>query len=111
MKYLFIILSLIFCCKKINGQKGLEIYQVKHLPSTFNDIKEPECYCCFEPKKKDLYDRPLLDESDIIKFDWENQKIVLNEKGQMKVNELEIPLRGLAVALVLNEEIIYGFWF
>ena len=29
----------------------------------------------------------------------------------LKIEKLKIPLQGLPVAMVLNREIIYGFWF
>ncbi|MET1259013.1 hypothetical protein ABV409_06710 [Flagellimonas sp. DF-77] len=92
---------------------GIEIYLVnKSHPDLYNEqIGELDCYYCFEPAKSDLFDKPLIEKNDIEKFDWNEQKIILSKRGTEKLNELHIPLRGLAVALVLNNEPIYGFWF
>lgn len=53
----------------------------------------------------------MLTEKDFEKIDWINQQIQLTEKAKQKINNLNIPLQGLPVAMILNGEIIYGFWF
>jgi len=112
MKYvLTIIIGFMFYGCEKSQELGIEIYQVKQLYPDFTKQPKPECFYCFEPKKSELYDKPIITESDIEKFDWKNQKIILTEEGKQKISELEIPLEGLAVAMVLNGKPIYGFWF
>jgi len=89
---------------------GLEIYRVKMSDS--NSITQSSsCQYCFDPTKEDLFESPLLTDSDIESFDWNNQQIKLSKTGLKKISDLEIPLKGLPVVFVLNGEIIYGFWF
>ena len=113
MKILILILSIaIFGITKFHIEdSGLEIYQVKKTYPDFTKKDKPECYYCLDIKPKDLFDKPLLTEKDFQKFDWINQQIELTEKGKQKLKSLEIPLQGLPVAMVLNGELIYGFWF
>ena len=73
--------------------------------------KKPECYYCLDLTTEDLFDKPLLTSKDIEEFDWTNQQIKLTEEARRKLKDLEIPLQGLPVAMVLNGKIIYGFWF
>lgn len=91
---------------------GLEIYLVKHsFPDFTKERVEDYCYYCFDPQKKDLFDTPLIKQNEIEYFDWDNQQIKLTNSGLKKIDSLKIPLQGLAVAMVLNGEPIYGFWF
>lgn len=101
---------MLFGCEKPN-ESGIEIYQVHFLYPDFTKKPKTECFYCFEPQKSDLYDEPIISESDIENFDWEKQKITLTKEGMRKISKLEIPLQGLAVAMVLNGKPIYGFWF
>jgi len=112
MKYTLLILSfLILSCNGIVRKNGLEIYRVKKEFPDFTKKPIPECYYCLELQKKDLFENPLLEESDIEFFDWKEQQIKLTEIGKIKIKELKIPLQGLPMAMVLNGELIYGFWF
>ena len=110
MKFIlnFILVFILFGCEKPT-EVGIEIYQVSYLD--FTKPSESECIYCFEPKKSDLHDEPIITESDIESFDWEKQQITLTSEGKRKISEMEIPLEGLPVAMMLNEEIVYGFWF
>jgi hypothetical protein len=90
---------------------GIEIFQVKKAYSDSSKKKNPECYYCLNLTRVDLFDKPLLTSKDIEEFDWTNQQIKLTEEAKRKIKTLEIPLQGLPVAMVLNEQIIYGFWF
>lgn len=112
LKYIltFILSFILFGCEKPK-EVGIEIYQVRISNPDFTKALESECIYCFEPKKSDLYDEPIITESDIESFDWEKQQITLTEEGKHKMFETEIPLEGLPVAMVLNEKPIYGFWF
>ena len=112
MKYVLIIIIswTFFSCDKPE-ESGIEIYQVKHPYQDFTKQHEPECFYCFVLKKMELFDKPIITESDIESFDWAKQKIILTEKGKLKISELDIPLRGMAVSMVLNGKSIYGFWF
>jgi hypothetical protein len=101
---------MLFGCEKPK-EIGLEIYQVNIEYPDFTKQPKLECYYCFEPQKRDLFDEPIIMESDIENFDWESQKITLTEEGKRKIHKVEIPLQGLPVAMVLNEKPIYGFWF
>ena len=113
MKTLILILSIVtFGLPQFQvADSGLEIYQVKKPYSDFINKDKPECYNCLDIKTEDLFDKPLLTENDFRKFDWTNQQIELTEKARQKLKDLEIPLQGLPVAMVLNGELIYGFWF
>ena len=95
-----------------SGSKGIEVYRVnKSYPDSYNEeVRKLDCCYCFEPSKSELFDQPLFDKNDIEKFEWETQKIILTNSGKEKLSKLNIPLQGLAVALVLNNEPIYGFW-
>ncbi|BDD03909.1 hypothetical protein [Aureibacter tunicatorum] len=111
MKTIILILSILImglgqAPKKDNG---LEIYQVKKRIPIFST--KPECYYCLDIKTEDLFDKPILTELDFIEFDFTNQQIKLTEEGRKKLKNIEIPLEGLPVAMLLNGEIIYGFWF
>src|SRR5690606_4377606 len=68
------------------------------------------CYYCLDVLSTDLHQRPILTEDDIQHFDWLNQKIELTEDARRRIKDMEIPLEGLPVAMVLNGEIIYSFW-
>ena len=94
----------------ISGQ-GLEIYLVNHNhPDFTKEYTYDHCYYCFEPHKSDLYDSALVMESDIVTFIWEKQSITLSDEGLQKLENLTIPLQGLAAAFTINGEPIYGFW-
>jgi hypothetical protein len=90
---------------------GIEIYMLKKSYPDFTQENKPECYYCLDIKREDLFEKPLLSEKDFKKFDWVNQQIELTEDAKQKIKELKIPLQGLPVAMVLNGEIIYEFWF
>ena len=57
-----------------------------------------------------MYDTALIKETDIEYFDWDKQMIGLKESGIQKLGIPKIPLQGLAVALCIDKEPIYGFW-
>jgi hypothetical protein len=88
-------------------KSGIEIYGIKG--KFQNEINN--CQYCFNEKSIILSEKPLLDESDIKYFDWENQQIILSETGKSKISKLKIELPGMPVVMVLNKKIIYGFWF
>jgi hypothetical protein len=113
MKTLILILSIItFGLTQFQrADSGLEIYQVKKPYPDSTKQTKPECYYCLDLQSKDLFEKPLLTEKDFKKFDWNNQRIELTEEAKQRMNQLKIPLEGLPVAIVLNGEIIYGFWF
>ena len=92
-------------------ESGIEIFQVKKAYPDFTKKGKTECYYCLDLKTEDLFDKPLLTGKDIKEFDWTNQQIELTEEARQKLKDLEIPLQGLPVAMVLNGEMIYGFWF
>jgi len=112
LKYILILILgfILFGCEKPK-ETGLEIYLVDIAYPDFTKPPKAECLYCFEPKKSDLFDEPLFTESDFKKFDWEKQQIILTDDGRRKLSEIEIPLEGLPVAMVLNKKPIYGFWF
>jgi hypothetical protein len=97
----------------VNGQEsGLEFYLVKKSYPDFTKVKkDSECFYCYIPEIADLIGEPILIEQDIKYFDWETQQIQLNESGKLKLDSLEIPLQGLAVAIAINKDPIYGLWF
>jgi hypothetical protein len=97
-------------CQSLVSQ-NLEIYQVKYpYPNHYVENK-PNCYYCFKPTIEQLFDKPIITEKDIVSFNWETQTIKLTEEAQKKIVDLEIPLQGLAMAITVNKEVVYGFWF
>lgn len=113
MKPILLYIFALFTFFTLDAQKnGLEIYLVKRPFPDFS-VKQGDnyCYYCFEPKEADLFPEPLITENDIEYFDWDKQKIKLNIHGKSKIDSLDIPLQGIAVAMVLNGKPIYGFWF
>ncbi len=113
MKPFLLYIFTLFTLFTLDAQKnGLEIYLVKRPFPDFSDKQRDNyCYYCIEPKEADLFPEPIITENDIEYFDWDNQQIKLNIHGKSKIDSLEIPLQGLAVAMVLNGKPIYGFWF
>jgi len=107
-KYLKTTLFLLFAVNQTMVSQGLEIYQVKNVYPNFSE--EVKCHYCSIPKAEDLYETPLISEKDIVKFNWEAQKIELTKEAQKRINELKIPLQGLPVAITINREIVYSFW-
>ena len=91
-------------------RKGLSIYPVYYDNPAFPP-NDSGCRYCIEPNEDNLATSPLLDEYHIEQFDYENQRIYLTETGRRIIEKLRIPIRGMPVALTLNGEVIYGFWF
>ncbi|ANQ51689.1 hypothetical protein MY04_4351 [Flammeovirga sp. MY04] len=106
---LFVILFV--SCQSHSVETGIEIYQVKKQLPDFTKDENPNCRFCLDLEVSDLFDKPLLTEKDIKEFNYTNQQIILTEKAKQKLEDLEIPLVGLPMAMVLDGEIIYGFWF
>ena len=111
MKYLLLILTLLLFSCDFNSKSGIEIYQVNWRSIDFVQNKKSGNYCDLKIRQENIFSKPILTDSDIAHFDWNNQRLILTEKGQVKIDLLKIPLDGLAVAMILNGEIIYGFWF
>ncbi|WP_146185948.1 hypothetical protein [Flavobacterium album] len=100
------IIFLLFIGLNLYSQdKGIEIYTIK----TINN-SEKDCNNCFDISKEILSGEPLLKTTDIDHFDWEKQQFILNDTGREKVRKLDIPMDGLPVVFVINDEPIYGFW-
>ena len=110
MKYLLLILALLLFSCDFNSKNGIEIYQVNWRSIDFVQNKKSGNYCDLKISQEDLFDKPILTDSDIVDFNWNTQELILTEKGQVKIDLLKIPLDGLAVAMILNGEVIYGFW-
>ncbi|SHH83424.1 hypothetical protein [Flavobacterium defluvii] len=86
---------------------GIKIYTIKEgFTNSFKD-----CRYCFDEKLVSLSEKPIFDENDIESFNWKDQQIFLNESGKMKLKKNEIKLSGLPAVMVLNDKIVYGFWF
>lgn len=107
---LILVVFVVGCTRAPKTNKGLEIYQVNKPYPDFTK-EEDGCRYCLDLKTEDLFTRPVITEVDIREFDWEKQRIELTDDARERINDLDIPLEGLPVALVLNGEIIYGFWF
>jgi hypothetical protein len=110
-----IILTLFLCFLLFPQSKttaqGFEIYLVnKSYPNPDLLKAGDSCLYCFNPDKTILHDTALIVETDIEYFDWNNQTITLKESGVQKLGKLKIPLQGLAVALCIDKEPVYGFW-
>jgi hypothetical protein len=110
---LIIILLCIFLFPHLKtAAQGLEIYLVKKsYPNPDYLNAGDSCLYCFYPDKTLLFDTALINEADIEYFDWDKQTIAFKESGIQKLGKLKIPLQGLAVALCINKEPVYGFWF
>lgn len=102
----YLILFLFSSLKLFSQGKGIEIYSLKKYENP-----NRECKNCFDIRKDYLSDMPILQKTDIAKFDWQNQQFILTSEGKKKLENLDIPLSGLPVVLVINDEPIYGFWF
>ncbi|MEM6723199.1 MAG: hypothetical protein AAF598_04120 [Bacteroidota bacterium] len=90
---------------------GLAIYEVNGPYGQYDSTSVGNCFCCLDITMEDVRDEPLLREIDIDSFDYKQQQFFLSETGKQKVKDLEIPTLGIPMALVLHEEIVYGFWF
>ena len=88
--------------KFIYSNSGISIYKIKSYTNNLNDS--------IDINKVELENEPLLTEEDILNFNWETQRIELTDSAKTRIKRLEIPLSGLPVAMVLNDEIVYGFW-
>jgi hypothetical protein len=91
-------------------RKGLSIYRVYEDFPDLTKKNQSDCYYCFETSEDNLFEYPLISDWEIEKFDFENQYIILTERGKREIEDLEIPLQGMPVVLTLNGEIIYEFW-
>lgn len=103
-----ILIFLVFFSVIINAHTsyssiGISIYKIKTEANNPNDS--------IDVNKVELEKEPLLTEEDILNFNWETQRIEFTDSAKARMKRLEIPLSGLPVAMVLNNEIIYGFWF
>lgn len=100
------IIFLLFISLNLYSQnKGIEIYTIK----TINN-SDKGCNNCFDISKGILSNEPLLKTTDIDHFDWQKQQFILSDTGREKVHKLDIPMQGLPVVFVINDEPIYGFW-
>ena len=53
---------------------------------------------------------PLLTAHDILEFDKEEFKIILNKSGSTIMSNLEVPGNGIPVQLVIDGKVVYGAW-
>jgi len=103
---LFFVL-LLFIGSNLYAQKsGIEFFVVKNYINSNSD-----CKYCFDLQTAQLESATILNEEDIKNFNWENQQIILTEKGKHKFTDLKIPLPGLPIVLTLNGRKIYSLWF
>lgn len=109
-RILYFLVALLCYSSQLQGQ-GFEIFLVRVSAPDFTSGKPVNCYYCFEPKKSDLYSAAFLRQSDVKYFDWYRQQIQLKVTALKKIDSLKIPLQGLAAAIVIDGEPIYGFWF
>ena len=89
---------------------GLSIYQVYDYPPDLSTDEKKDCYYCSAVTDESLSDYPLVSDWQIQQFDFKNQRISLNKGAQRDVQKLDIPQKGMPVALTLDGEIIYVFW-
>jgi len=112
-KHITLLILTILTCGYINGQGcGLEFYRVDKLYPDFTKVKkDSDCYYCYNPTRNDLIGDPIFTENDIKYFDWEYQQITLKKSSKYKLDSINIPLQGLAIAITIDKEPIYGLWF
>ncbi len=82
---------------------GIEICMIK--PSLMDSLSKTFSNVPFIPTKDDLTDSIIVADKDIVKFDWENQQIILTKEVKEKIKIPPGP--GMMTALVLNGEPIY----
>lgn len=92
--------------RSIFRREGIEVYEVYHSPKD----STKECIYCFEANEENLFSDPILSDYMIDHFDFGSQRIILNQLGKSEIKKLNIPLKGLPVALTLNGEVLYEFW-
>lgn len=113
MKTIILILSIIGvgCTQNQVRHVGLEIFEVKYRDSDVHKGRTMGCSHCLNLNENVLSKHPLLTETDIENFDWEKQRIELTPEAKIRIKNLEIPLEWRPMAMMLNGEIVYGFWF
>ena len=105
-----LIIGVVLYTIQLNRWKGVEIYQIEKINNVQNELTD-SCVYCLNLDSVVLYDTPLFTEDDFIEFNWGDQHIRLNNDGHKKLHDLEIPLSGLPMVMVLNDERVYEFWF
>lgn len=89
---------------------GLSIYRV-YLDDKTRKLKQSAlCQDCFEPNEDNLFSHSFIDDWEIERLDFENQQIIPGPGGKARLKRLEVPSEGMAMALTLDGEVIYGFW-
>ena len=53
----------------------------------------------------------FLGESEIEFYLWKDYTIVLTELGKRKIQELDIPIKGLPFVVTVNNKVFFGAWF
>tara|TARA_R110002049_G_scaffold154813_1_gene319474 strand:- start:901 stop:1449 length:549 start_codon:yes stop_codon:yes gene_type:complete len=84
-------------------------FMEKH--KSFEEVPVEKCANYIDLEKCKSEDKPFLKKADIEKFDWVKSKIYLTKSGIEKLKTKEIPLRGLAFVIKLNEKNVYAGWF
>ena len=110
----FLPLILLLSVLKLNAQidtSGIEIYEVKTTYKQISKKQKDSCHYCIDTSIIKLSKQPLIKQKDILSFDWKNQKITLTKEAKTRINQITIPIQGKPMALTLNGEIIYTFWF
>jgi hypothetical protein len=94
----------------------IELYMLKknHIPQA--DIDEPIGY--FMPSKADLADYPLVADNEIMEYDIQKDTtrpyaFNITKKAALRVDSIaqKVPLYGLAFAMVVNGEPVFGGYF
>ena len=75
------------------------------------NIPNNKCAFYIDLENCETEKEPFLNKNDIEKFDWNLSKIYLTKSGIEKINNKEIPLRGLAFVIRINGKNIYAGWF
>lgn len=107
----FVLFSVFINAQTSYSNSGISIYKIKSYTNNLNDSIDVSYNYYIDGNKVELENEPLLTEEDILNFNWETQRIELTDSAKTRMKRLYIPVAGLSVAMVLNDEIIYGFWF
>ncbi|WNJ18174.1 hypothetical protein [Pontibacter sp. G13] len=101
------VLTLIFWNLPIQAQTAFGLYL---LPEARPHGEQAPCTYCLDIGQTDLSQSPLLSIQDIEYYDWGVHTLKLTEQGVAKLSQLTIPDEGLAFAIYVEGEPVYGGW-
>ncbi len=114
--FLCCVCNCVLLAQKAGGGCKIELFMLKTHAEPQTDIDDPMGY--FLPAKAELQDQPLVPDNEMLSYDINKDStkpyyINLSKFEAKKVDSLvkKIPLHGLAFAIVVNGEPVYGGYF